>query len=147
MLQDKIHEDLKNAQLQRDEVEVSTLRLLLSELNYAKIDKAQDLTDEDVVSIVQKEIKKRKEAAAGFRSGNREESAQKEEAEAKVLEKYLPPQLSEGELNSIIDQVISEAGASSITDMGKVMGIVKSKVGSSADPGKVAGLVKERLSK
>lgn len=147
MLSDKIVEDLKNAQLERNELAVSTLRMLLSEIKNAQIQKGADLSDPEVISVIAKEAKKRKEAAAGFRSGGREEAAQKEEDELKVLESYLPAQLSDEELTNVVEEVIKETGATSVSEMGRVMSAVMVKVSGQADGGKVAALVKERLSK
>lgn len=146
MLIDKVSSDLKQAQLARNEVKVSTLRLLLSEIHNAEIAKGALLSDEDIVAVVSREVKKRKEAAAGFRAGNREEQAQKEEAEGKILEDYLPAQLSNEELTKIVEDSINELGAKSLADMGKVMGVVMGKVKGQADGGLVSALVKEKLS-
>lgn len=151
----KIQEDLKQAQLARDEVKVSTLRLLLSEIHNAKIQKggspagpaggAGGLSDQDVISVIQREVKKRKEAAAGFRSGGREDSSKKEEAEQKILEAYLPAQISNEELTKLVEDTINEVGATSLQDMGKVMGVVMGKVAGKADGGVVSALVREKL--
>lgn len=145
MLVDQLQNDLKQAQLARDEVKVSTLRLLLSEIHNVEIAKGGKLSDEDVISVIQKEAKKRKEAAAGFRQGIREEQARKEEAEGAVLENYLPKQLSNEELTKIIEDTITELGAKSQIDMGKVMGVVMGKVAGRVDGGTVSALVKEKL--
>ena len=142
---DKIQNDLKNAQLAHDELKVSTLRLLLSEIHNLQIQKGQDFSDADVISVVQREVKKRQEAAEGFRSGGREDTAKKEDSEAEILQSYLPAQLSNEELTEIVLGAINEVGASGITDMGKVMGVVMGKVAGRADGGKVSGLVKEKL--
>ena len=147
MLIERLQEDLKSAQLARDEVKVSTLRLLLSEIKNAEIAKGSQLSDEDIISIIGREVKKRKEAAAGFRSGGREEQAQKEEAEQGLLQSYLPAQLSNEELTKIVEDTINELGVTTIADMGKVIGAVMSKVAGQADGGLVAQLVKDRLSK
>lgn len=144
-LQKKLQEELKNAQLARDEIKVSTLRLLLSEIKNAEIAKGE-LADQDIISVVQKEVKKRKEAAAGFRSGGREDQAQKEEAESKILEGYLPAQISNEELTKMIEETINELGVTSAQDMGKVMGVMMGKVKGQADGNTVSNLVKERLS-
>jgi len=144
----KFQEDLKQAQLAKDETKVSTLRLLLSEIKNAEIAKglsAERLSDEEIATIVGREAKKRREAAEGFRKGDREESAQKEESELKVLESYLPAQLSNEELTNIVESSITETGAKSITDMGRVMGVVMGKVKGQADGGIVSQLVKEKL--
>ncbi|OGE64594.1 hypothetical protein A3J13_01220 [Candidatus Daviesbacteria bacterium RIFCSPLOWO2_02_FULL_36_8] len=147
---DDIQNDLKQAQLARDEIKVSTLRLLLSEIKNAQIalrqSSGQAISDEQIISVVQKEIKKRKEAAVGFRSGNREESALKEEAEAKVLEAYLPAQMSVEELTKIVEETITELGASSVADMGKVIGAVMGKVKGKTDGGSVSAIVKQKFS-
>lgn len=145
MLLDQIQTDLKNAQLSRDEVKVSTLRLLLSEIKNGEISKGSSLSEMDLTSIVQREVKKRKEAAVGFRSGDREDSALKEELEAKVLEGYLPEQISNEELTKLVQDTINELDAKSVSDMGKVIGAVMGKVKGRADGGAVSGIVKERL--
>lgn len=144
---DQVQSDLKQAQLNRDEIKVSTLRLLLSEIKNAEIAKGGSLSDEDLVIVVQREVKKRKEAAEGFRKGGREEQAQTEEAELAVLQGYLPAQLSNDQLTKIVEDTINELGANSTADMGKVMGVVMGKVAGKADGGPVSSLVKERLSK
>lgn len=142
---DKLQQDLREAQLARDEIKVSTLRLLLSEIKNAHIAKGK-LSDQDVISIIGREVKRRKEAAAGFRSGGREDSAQKEEAELKILQSFLPAQLSNEELTKIIESSINELGATSAQDMGKVIGAVMGKVAGQADGATVSALVKEKLS-
>lgn len=145
MLINQLQEDLKSAQLSRDEIKVSTLRLLLSEIKNAEIAKGGILSDEDIISIIQREVKKRKEAAVGFRSGGREESAVKEDEEAKILGTYFPAQMNIEELTKIVSETITEVGATSMVDMGKVIGVVMSKVKGQADGGTVSSLVKERL--
>lgn len=142
---DKLQQDLKQAQLDRDEVKVSTLRLLLSEVKNLEIQKQSELNDSDIQSLIQKELKKRTESIAAFRSGGREEMAQKEEAEAKVLQAYLPEQLTDEELKNLVDEAISQTGASSVSDMGKVIGMVMGKAEGRADGGRVSQMVKERL--
>lgn len=147
MLVDQIKSDLKNAQLNKEELRVSTLRLLVSEIKYSEIDKVSELSDEEVVVVIRREVKKRKEAALGFRSGNREEAALKEEAELKILGSYLPAQMSQEDLSKIVDEAITEIGASSLADMGKVMGVAMGKVKGQADGGTVSAIVKEKLSR
>ncbi len=142
-----IIQDLKNAQLARDEIKVSTLRLLLSEIKNAEISKGEELKIEEIISIIQREVKKRKEAAEGFRGGGREQQAQKEEAESRILEGYLPAQLNIEELTKLVEDTINELGATSMQDIGKVMGAVMGKVLGRADGGMVSQLVKERLTK
>lgn len=145
MILTKIQDDLKSAQLERQDLKVSTLRLLLSEIHNLEIIQ-KTISDQDVTSVIQKEAKKRKEAIEAFRKGGREESAQKEEAELKLLEEYLPAPLSNEELTQIVDQVINEIGATSVNDLGKVIGAVMAKVVGRADGSTVSALVKEKLS-
>lgn len=146
MILNKLQEELKQAQLDKDEVKVSTLRLLLSEVHNSKIQKGtEDLTDSDIQSIIQKEVKKRSESILAFRNGNREEMAQKEEAEAEVLKTYLPEQLSDEELKNLVAEAISQTGATGMSDMGKVIGVVMAGVAGKADGGRVSSLVKEQL--
>lgn len=142
---DQLQADLKQAQLNRDEVKVSVLRMLLSELKYVQINSGQDLTDADVTTQIQKELKKRREAVEGFLKGGREELAEKEKQEATVLEAYLPAQLSDEELTKIVDETISETGASTIADMGKVISSVMAKVSGQAEGARVSLLVKQQL--
>ena len=142
---DQIQADLKQAQLSRDELKTSTLRLLLSEIKNAEIQKSGELSDSEIISVIQKEVKKRKEAVEGFRSGGRVDQAEKEETEAKVLVEYLPAQISDEELTQLVDGAIKEVGATNLSDMGKVMGAVMGKVAGRADGGRVSTLVKEKL--
>lgn len=146
MIFNQIQESLKQAQLVRDEIKVSTLRLLLSEVKNTEIAKGHMLSDEEILEVVGREAKKRREAAAGFRQGNREEQALKEEAELQILEKYLPAQMSDEELTKIVGEVINELGAKTLSEMGKVMAAVMGRVGSRADGARVSALVKDRLS-
>lgn len=145
-MEDKIREDLKQAQLKRDEVTVSTLRLLLSELTNAKIAKGTDLlSDEDIITVIQKEAKKRKESIESFRNGGREDLAQKEEAELKILQTLLPEQLSDEELTKVIEEVITNTGATTFADMGKVIGAVMGRVGQRAEGARVSTFVRLKL--
>lgn len=146
MLINKLQDDLKQAQLNRDQVKVSTLRLLLSELKNAEIAKQTTLSDEDVVSIIQREVKRRKEAILGFKSGGREDQASREQAEEAILQSYLPAQMPIEELTKIIERAINELGAKDISGMGKVMGKVMEEVKGQSDGGTVSALVKDRLS-
>lgn len=146
MLLGEISENLKKAQLAREDLRVSTLRLLISAINYEKIQKGRDLSDEEIISVVQKEVKKRKEAALGFRQGQREDSAKKEEREAIILEEYLPEQLSDAELTKVVEDTITELGANSLSDIGRVIGSIMAKVFGKANGGRVSNLVKQKLS-
>ena len=144
-MEDRIKEDLKQAQLSKDELKTSSLRMLLSEVNNQRIQKGSDLTDEEITAAISKEVKKRKEAALAFKNGGREDSAQKEEDEALILASYLPEQMSVEELTKIVEDTINELGANSKEDMGKVIGSVIGKVKGQADGGEVSRLVREKL--
>ncbi len=150
MLLDSLHTDLKQAQLAHDEIKVSTLRMLLSEIRYVEIQKREgvrgELSDEDILTVIGREIKKRKESITTFRQGGREDLAAKEEAEAQILFSYLPAQLSDEELMQIINKVIKETGATQLKDMGKVMSAVMSQIGGRAEGSRVSNFVKEELS-
>lgn len=149
MLFDEIQNDLKNAMLSRNEIKVSTLRLLISELKNIIINKGvlrdDKLSDDDVVSIIQKEVKKRNESIISFKNGGREDLVSKEEAEMKILQSYLPQQLSDEELLKVVEQAINSTGATGISDMGKVIGIVMGQVKGRADGGRVSVIVKGKL--
>src|SRR3989338_2483354 len=139
----QIQQDLKQAQLNRDEVKVSTLRLLLSEIHNLEIQKGE-IFKADILQVISREVKKIKEAALGFRSGGREENAKKEEAELEILEKYLPQQLSNEELTKLVEEAITEVGANSVSDIGKVIGVVMGKATGQADGGRVSEIAKEK---
>lgn len=145
MILTKLQDDLKQAQLEKQDLKVSTLRLLLSEIHNLEIIK-KNITDQDIISVISKEAKKRKEAIEAFRKGGREDSAQKEEAELNFLEEYLPLQLSNEELTQLVQQAITELGATSVADMGKVIGVVMGKAAGRVEGGIVSALVKEKLS-
>jgi uncharacterized protein len=142
---EKLQEDLKQAMKDHDDIKVSTLRMLISELKNAEISKGQALSDQDTITVLQKETKKRKEAAAGFRQGGREDSAILEQQELAIIQDYLPSQLSDEELTKIVEDTIKEVGASSMQDMGKVIGSVMGKVAGKADGGRISGMVKEKF--
>lgn len=147
-MENKLREDLKQAQLNRDEVKVSTLRLLLSELTYAKVAKTtENLSDEDVISVIQKAVKQRKESIESFNKGDRSDLAAKEEAELNILQAYLPEQMSDEELTKIVEEAINKTGASSMADMGKVIGLVMGQVGQKAEGARVSTLVRNNLTK
>lgn len=148
MLKDKIQDDLKQAMVARDEAKLSTIRMLKSAIQYFEIQKGgagYEATDEDILDVVGKEVKKRKEAIELYRQGGREDSAVKEEEEAKILESYLPEQMSEDEVRNLVKVAVEQTGASSIQDMGKVMGALMPKVKGKADGTMVSNLVREKL--
>ena len=141
----RIEEELKAARLARDDERRDALSLLLNALRNAQKELGRSLTDEESLQVLQRERKRRAEAAEAFRAGGREEQAEHEEYELDVLAEFMPEQLSEEELEEIIDDVISEVGATSIRDLGRVMAGVMHQVSGRADGSVVNQLVKEKL--
>ncbi len=147
MLKDKIQQDVKTAMFARDELKTSTLRLLLASLKNFEIEKGlnYEATDEDVLTIVGREIKKRKEAVEAYKNAGRSESAEKEQKELDILDEYQPEQMSEEEIVKIVSQAIEDTGATSMQDMGKLMGVIMPQVKGKADGNLVNRIVKENL--
>lgn len=145
-LVEKINEDTKDALKAGDQLRLSTLRMLSSELKNKKIELKKDLSEEEVFSLISKEAKKRIDTAKTFTDAGRTDLALKEQAEAKILESYLPAQLSDEELGVLVDEAIAQAQAATKADMGKVMGSLKEKVAGRADGARVAQMVQSKLS-
>jgi len=141
----RVQEELTEARLARDADRRDALSLVLNALLAARKELGRTLTDEECLQVLQRERKRRIEAAEAFRNAGREEQAEAEEYELEVLEEFMPEQLSEEEIEDIIDDVISEVGATSIRDMGRVMAGVMHQVSGRADGSVVSQLVKEKL--
>lgn len=149
MLEQKIEQDLKAALLHGDHARVSVLRGLKSALLYEKVAQGKrdtGLTDDEIVVVLSKEAKKRQESADLYVQGGSQERAEAELAEKVIIEEYLPAQLSEEELATIIEQTVEELEATDIKAMGSVVGAVKKKTAGAADGAVIARLVKEKLS-
>ena len=144
-----IKEDIQKAILislkGRKETELKVLRFILSEIKYAEINKQKDLTDEEVISLLQKEVKKRNESIDMFQKGGRQELVVDEQKQIKIIEEYLPKQMSNDELSKIVDKIF--AITEDKTNMGKLIGMVMGRVKGKADGNKVALLVKDRMDK
>lgn len=145
MIADTITQKIGEAMKARDEIRLSTLRLLSSALNYEKIAKQHGLSEEEELAVVRREAKKRKDAIEAYEKAKATDRAEKEKKELKILEEYLPAGLSEEELIKIVDEAISAVGAKSMAEMGKVMGVAMGKAAGRADGTKVSELVKKRL--
>jgi uncharacterized protein len=141
----RLEEELRQARLARDEPRRDALSLLLSSLRAAEKDLQRELTEEEELQVLQRERKRRVEAAEAFRNGGREEQAAAEESELAVLEEFMPAQLSEEELEEIVDDAIAEVGATSMRDLGRVMKDVMPQVAGRADGSMVSQLVREKL--
>jgi uncharacterized protein len=142
---DRIDGELKEAMRARDAERRDALRLILSSLKGAEKDLQRPLSDDEELQVLQRERKKRIEAAEAFRSGQREEQAASEERELSVLQEFMPEPLSEQELEEIVDNAIAENGATSIGDFGRVMADVMPQVSGRADGSAVSQLVREKL--
>ena len=140
-----IEEAVKVSMKNRDKEITSTLRMAISELKKEEIDKRIDLEDEQVIQILQRMIKQRKDSYSQFLDADRNELAEKEQNEINILSDFLPEQLSEEELNLIVTEVIKETAASGPQDMGKVMGSLKQRIQGNADMGLVSKIVKGNL--
>lgn len=140
-----IQEDMKTAMRNQDKERLATIRLIMAAFKQREVDERITLTDEHVLAILDKMIKQRRESITQFEAGNRPELAAKEAAEIQVIQQYLPAQLSEAEINQLIDAAITESGASTPKDMGKVMAILKPQMQGRADMSVVSGKIKERL--
>jgi uncharacterized protein YqeY len=141
----RLEDELKEAMLARDAARRDALRLILSSLKGAEKDLQRPLSDDEELQVLQRERKRRLEAADAFRSGGREEQAESEEAELAVLEEFMPEPLGEDELEDIVDHVIAEVGATSMRDLGRVMADVMPQVSGRADGSLVSQLVREKL--
>jgi uncharacterized protein YqeY len=146
-LKDQITEDMKGAMRARDSERLSTIRMLLAAMKQKEVDERIELDDAAVVGIVDKLIKQRKDALGQFAQAGRSDLADKEAAEIKVLEAYLPQRLSAEEIAAEVARIVAELGASGPGDMGKVMGAVKTRLAGKADMGMVSAAVKQALSK
>lgn len=145
----KLQEELKQSMLARNELRTSVLRLILSSLNYYEIQKGgagYSATPEDVLSVIQKEAKQRRDSIEEFKKAGRQELVDKEQEELDILQTFLPEQMGEEEIGTIVEQTISETEASTIQDMGKIMGILNGKLKGKADMGIVSNLVRQKLS-
>ena len=144
-LKDKITEDMKAAMRAKDSARLSAVRLLLAALKQKEVDERVVLSDADVLAIIDKMLKQRRESIAQFEKAGRNDLADGEKFEIGVLSAYLPQQLSEAEVAREIEAAIAETGASGAKEMGKVMGLLKSRLAGRTNMGRVSGLVKAKL--
>lgn len=146
-IKDRLQTDLTAAMRSKDELRTATIRMALTAITNAEVagKQARELSDDEVIGVLSKEAKKRREAAQAFRDGGRTDRAEREDAEAAVLADYLPEPLSDDELARLVDAAIAETGAESPRDMGKVMKLVQPQVAGRAEGSKVAAAVKARL--
>ncbi len=144
-LKARINDDVKAAMRGGDARRRDALRLLLAALKQREVDERKDLADADVVAIVEKLIKQRRESIVQFEKGGRQDLVQNEQFELDLLQTYMPQALSDAEIAAAVAEAIAAAGAKAPSDMGKVMGALKSKLAGKADMSKVSALVKAKL--
>lgn len=148
MTKQQLRDELKQAMLSKDELKTSVLRMIISAINYYEIQKGgagYEATEEDVLTVLEKEVKQHKDSIEQFKLGKREELAEKEAKELEIIQKYLPEQLSSEEVKKLVEDAVSKTGATTISEMGKVMGALMPKVKGKADASEVSKLVKEAL--
>jgi uncharacterized protein YqeY len=146
-LKQQINDDMKAAMRAKDAARLGAIRLLLAAMKQREVDERIELSDADVVAIIEKMLKQRRDSISQYEAAGRQELADAEKFEVGVLQTYMPQQLSEAEVSAAVAEAIAATGAAGPQDMGKVMGVLKSKLAGRADMGKVSGLIKAQLSK
>jgi len=145
-LKERVHEDMKAAMRARDRARLSAVRLLLAAMKQKEVDERVTLADADILGIIEKMIKQRRESIAQYEKAGRKDLVDIEQFEIGVLSTYLPQPMSESEVAQAVDAAVSESGAAGIRDMGKVMALLKPRLAGRADMGRVSALVKSKLS-
>jgi uncharacterized protein len=145
-LKERITDDMKSAMRAGEKERLGTIRLALAAIKQREVDERITLDDGQVLAVLEKLIKQRKESITQFENGGRADLAAKEQSELNVLQTYLPAQMSDAEIDALIAEAIASSGATSIKDMGKVMGLVKAKAQGKADMGAVSARIKQKLS-
>ena len=146
-LKQQITEDMKAAMRAKETARLGAIRLLLAAMKQREVDERIELSDADIVNIIEKMLKQRRDSISQYKAANRQDLVDVEEFEVTVLQGYMPQQLSEAEITSAVAEAIAATGATGPQDMGKVMGVVKPKLAGRADMGKVSGLIKAQLTK
>ncbi|MCG7866742.1 MAG: GatB/YqeY domain-containing protein [Candidatus Thiodiazotropha taylori] len=145
MLKQRIQDDVKAAMKAKDKERLGTLRLITAAIKQREVDERAELDDSQVLAILDKMIKQRRDSVEQYESAGRQELADQEKSEIAIIEEYLPAGLSDEEVAGMIESAIQEVGAAGMQDMGKVMGKLKPQMQGRADMGKVSGLVKQKL--
>jgi uncharacterized protein YqeY len=144
-LKARINEDMKSALKAREAERLSSIRLLLAAIKQREVDERKDLSDAEVLAVIEKMLKQRRDSISQYEAAGRTDLADKEKFEVGVLSAYMPQQLSQAEVAAEVDAAIAASGAKGPADMGKVMGVLKGKLAGRADMGKLSGLVKSKL--
>lgn len=144
MITPTLQQTIGEAMKAHDEVRVSTLRLLSSAFNYEKIAKQHELTEEEEIAVIRREVKQRRDSIEAYDKAERGDLSEKEKAELVILQEFLPPEMSEEEITKLVEEAVSAVNPTGLQDMGKVIGYVREKA-PNADGGKVAQMVKEKI--
>ena len=144
-LKSKITDDMKTAMKAKEAQRLSAVRLLLAAIKQREVDERKELSDADIVSVIEKMIKQRRDSISQFQAANRQDLVEVETFELNLLSGYLPKQLTDAEIAEEVSAAIAQTGAKGVSDMGKVMGVLKGKLAGRADLGKVSALVKSKL--
>ncbi len=144
-LKAQITEDMKTAMRAKDSTRLGTIRLLQAAIKQREVDERIELNDADVIAVIEKMLKQRRDSITAYESANRADLADIEKAEVIVLQTYLPKQLTDDEVAALLEQVVADTEAVDMKDMGKVMAAIKPLVAGKADMGKISGLIKSRL--
>ncbi|MGL6287741.1 GatB/YqeY domain-containing protein [Aeromonas hydrophila] len=144
-LKDQLKDQQKLAMLAKDKARLGAIRLLMAEIKQREVDTRVELNDQDILAVVTKMVKQRRDSISQFEAAGRQDLADKESAEIVVLQEFLPQQLTAAEIAALIEQAIAESGAAVMADMGKVMAVLKPKIQGRADVGAVSVQVKTRL--
>lgn len=144
-LKDRITSDMKEAMKAGAKERLAVIRLILAAVKQKEVDERITLDDAQLLAVLEKMLKQRRESVTQFLQGNRKDLADKEEAEIKVIQAYMPAQLSDAELDKLVAEAVAQSGAASVKDMGKVMGILKPKVAGKADMSAVSAKIKAKL--
>jgi len=145
-LKQTINDDVKNAMRAKEKERLKTLRLITSAIKQIEVDKRIELDNDAVVAVLEKMLKQRKDSIEQFEKAGRDELAAVEKAEVEIISGYMPEQLSDAEIDALVDAAITSSGAASMKEMGKVMGILKPQLAGKADMGAVSSKIKSRLS-
>jgi len=145
-LKTRIQDDVKDAMRSKDKDRLGTLRLITAAIKQKEVDERIDMDDAAVIAVLEKMVKQRKDSISQYTQAGREDLAAKEQTELDLIQTYLPEQMSEAELEALIARAVADTGASSMQDMGKLMGVIKPQVAGKADMGLVSKLVKAKLS-
>ena len=144
-MRERILEDLKSAMKAQDKELLSVIRMVKGAIQMEELDKKHELSDDEVITVISKQIKTRKESIEEFKKGNRQDLIEQTESEIDILNKYMPEQLSEEEVNKIIDEIFADVKPESMRDMGKIMGQANAKLKGRADMSYVSSIIKNKL--